>query len=286
VISRPAAASSQAERVIEAAEAVRARGAIVPRVAVILGSGLGDLADEIQSPVVVPFGDIPHFPVSTVPGHAGHLVVGELQGTPVAAMRGRVHFYEGYSLRDVTFPVRVMRRLGADVLIVTNAAGGLNETYSTGDLMVLTDHLNIMGMAGQSPLVGPDEPVLGVRFLDMLGAYDAELRAMAQRAAQHSGFSLREGVYAMVGGPAFETMAEIRFLQRGGADAVGMSTIPEVLVARHENMRVLGISAITDMAVGAAAVHEITHADVLAAAESIKPRLAAVVRGVLGALAT
>jgi purine-nucleoside phosphorylase len=201
-------------------------------------------------------------------------------------MRGRVHFYEGYSLRDVTFPVRVMRRLGADVLIVTNAAGGLNETFSTGDLMVLTDHLNIMGMAGQSPLVGPDEPVLGVRFLDMLGAYDAELRSLAHRAAKDTGFSLREGVYAMVGGPAFETMAEIRFLQRGGADAVGMSTIPEVLAARHEGMRVLGMSAITDMAVGAAAVHEITHADVLAAAESIKPRLAAIVRGVLAALAT
>jgi len=285
VISRTAAASAQADRVIEAAESVRARGGVVPRVAVILGSGLGDLADEIQSPVVVPFGEIPHFPVSTVPGHAGHLVLGELQGTPVAAMRGRVHFYEGYDLRQVTFPVRMMRRLGAGVLIVTNAAGGLNETYSTGDLMVLTDHLNIMGMAGQSPLVGPDEPSLGVRFLDMLGAYDAELRSMAHRAARDNGFSLREGVYAMVGGPAFETMAEIRFLQRGGADAVGMSTIPEVLVARHEGMRVLGISAITDMAVGAAAVHEITHADVLAAADEIKPRLAAVVRGVLAGLA-
>jgi purine-nucleoside phosphorylase len=284
VISR-SAATLQAARVIEAADAVRARGAILPRVAIILGSGLGDLADEIATPVVVPFSDIPHFPVSTVPGHAGHLVVGELQGVAVAAMRGRVHFYEGYSLRDVTFPVRVMRRLGADVLIVTNAAGGLNETYSTGDLMVLTDHLNIMGMAGQSPLVGPDEPELGVRFLDMLGAYDAELRAFAHRAALDNDFALREGVYAMVGGPAFETMAEIRFLQRGGADAVGMSTIPEVLVARHEGMRVLGISAITDMAVGAAAVHEITHADVLAAAESIKPRLASVVRGVLAALA-
>jgi purine-nucleoside phosphorylase len=271
--------------VIQAAEAIRSRGPVVPRVAVILGSGLGDLADEIQSPVVVPFADIPHFPVSTVAGHAGHLVVGELQGTPVAAMRGRVHFYEGYSLRDVTFPVRVLRRLGAEVLIVTNAAGGLNESYATGDLMALTDHLNIMGMAGHSPLVGPDEPELGVRFLDMLGAYDLELRALAVRAAEQSGFSLRQGVYAMVGGPAFETMAEIRFLQRGGADAVGMSTIPEVLVARHEGMRVLGISAITDMAVGADAVQEITHADVLAAAESIKPRLAAVVRGVLAALA-
>jgi purine-nucleoside phosphorylase len=203
----------------------------------------------------------------------------------VVAMRGRIHFYEGYSLREVAFPVRVLRRLGAEVLIVTNAAGGLNESFSTGELMVLTDHLNIMGMAGQSPLVGPDEPELGVRFLDMLSAYDAELRARAHRVADEHGFALREGVYAMVGGPAYETMAEIRFLQRAGADAVGMSTIPEVLVARHEGMRVLGISAITDMAVGKGAVHEISHADVLAAAERIKPRLAAVVRGVLNGFA-
>ncbi|MDQ6670083.1 MAG: purine-nucleoside phosphorylase [Chloroflexota bacterium] len=268
-----------------AAEAVRARGAVVPKAALILGSGLGDLADEIQAPVVVPFADIPHFPVSTVTGHAGQLVVGDLRGTGVAAMRGRVHFYEGYSLREITLPVRVLHRLGAEVLIVTNAAGGLNEAFSAGDLMLLSDHLNVMGMAGQSPLVGPDEPELGVRFLDMLGAYDADLRALAHRTAREQGFSLREGVYAMVGGPAFETMAEIRFLQRAGADAVGMSTIPEVIVARHERMRVLGISAITNMAVGQAADHEITHAGVLAAADRIKPRLAAIVRGVLTALA-
>ena len=280
-----AAVASTAERVAEAAKAVRERAELRPRVALILGSGLGELADEIPSPVVVPYAQIPNFPVSTVTGHAGQLVLGELQGTPVAAMRGRIHFYEGYSLREVAFPVRVLRRLGAEVLIVTNAAGGLNESFSTGDLMVLTDHLNIMGMAGQSPLVGPDEPELGVRFLDMLSAYDAELRAHAHRVAEQHGFALREGVYAMVGGPAYETLAEIRFLQRAGADAVGMSTIPEVLVARHEGMRVLGISAITDMAVGKAAVHEISHADVLAAAERIKPRLAAVVRGVLSGLA-
>ena len=269
----------------EAAKAVRARAELRPRVALILGSGLGELADEIQSPVVVPYTQIPNFPVSTVTGHAGQLVLGELQGTPVVAMRGRIHFYEGYSLREVAFPVRVLRRLGAEVLIVTNAAGGLNESFSTGDLMVLTDHLNMMGMAGQSPLVGPDEPELGVRFLDMLSAYDAELRTHAHRVAEQHGFALREGIYAMVGGPAYETLAEIRFLQRAGADAVGMSTIPEVLVARHEGMRVLGISAITDMAVGKAAVHEISHADVLAAAERIKPRLAAIVRGVLNGFA-
>ncbi len=279
------AVSSTSARIAEATGAILARGAIQPRVGIILGSGLGELADEIDSPVSVPFNEIPNFPVSTVKGHAGTLVVGNLQNTPVAAMRGRVHFYEGYTLRDVTFPVRVMRALGARTLIVTNAAGGLNETFSTGDLMVFTDHLNIMGMAGVSPLVGPDEPDLGVRFLDMLDAYDAELRRLAHAAARESGFDLKEGVYAMVGGPAYETMAEIRFLQRGGADAVGMSTIPEVIVARHGGMRVLGISAITDMAVGNAAVHQILHADVLAAAERIKPRLAAVVRGVLAGLA-
>jgi purine-nucleoside phosphorylase len=279
------ATSLTADRVVEAANAIRARGAARPRVALILGSGLGDLADEIESPVCVPYGEIPHFPISTVPGHVGTLVLGSLQGTPVAAMRGRVHFYEGYSLREITFPVRVMRCLGTEALIVTNAAGGLNETFVTGDLMVLSDHLNLMGMAGQSPLIGADEPGQGVRFLDMLSAYDPELRGIAQRTAHQHGFALREGVYAMVGGPAYETMAEIRFLQRGGADAVGMSTIPEVIVARHEGMRVLGISAITDMAVGQDAVREISHAEVLAAAERIKPHLAAVVRGVLAHLA-
>jgi purine-nucleoside phosphorylase len=214
-------------------------------------------------------------------GHRGELVIGQLEGVSVAAMRGRVHYYEGYSLRDVTFPVRVMRQLGADTLIVTNAAGGLNEAFRTGDLMVLTDHLNLMGMAGLSPLVGPDEPEVGVRFLDMLHAYDAGLRALALRVADGLGYTLREGVYAMVGGPAFETMAEIRFLQRGGADAVGMSTIPEVIVARHARMRVLGFSAITDMAVGPGATSEISHTEVLAVADQIKPRLAAIVRGVL-----
>ena len=172
----------------------------------------------------------------------------------------------------------------ADTLIVTNAAGGLNEAFQTGDLMLLSDHLNIMGMAGQSPLLGPNDPELGVRFLDMLNAYDPDLRAAAHYAACQHGFSVHEGVYAMVGGPAYETLAEIRFLQRAGADAVGMSTIPEVLVARHERMRVLGISAITDMAVGDKAAHEITHSDILAAAELIKPRLVAVVRGVLASL--
>jgi purine-nucleoside phosphorylase len=263
---------------------ISARSGVQPEVALILGSGLGNLADEIETPVVVPYAEIPYFPVPTVAEHAGQLVIGTLQGARVVAMRGRVHYYEGYSLRDVTFPVRVMRRLGAETLIVTNAAGGLNEAFSTGDLMLLSDHLNLMGMAGQSPLLGPNEPELGVRFLDVLQAYDPELRALAREVARRSGFSVREGVYAMVAGPNYETIAEIRFLQRVGADAVGMSTIPETIVARHEKMRVLGISAITDMAVGADPTTEISHADVLAVAEQIKPRLATLVRGVLASL--
>jgi purine-nucleoside phosphorylase len=281
VTNSPTRTAGTLEKVIEAAETIAARGTLTPRVALILGSGLGDLANEIESPIVVPYADIPYFPVATVLGHAGELVVGRLQDVEVVAMRGRAHYYEGHSLRDVTFPVRVMHRLGADTLIVTNAAGGLNESFRTGDLMVLSDHLNVMGLAGLSPLIGPDEPELGVRFLDMLSAYDAELRELAHRVAQQQGVALQEGVYAMVGGPAFETMAEIRFLQRVGADAVGMSTIPEVIVARHEGMRVLGFSAITDMAVGPGATKEISHTEVLAVADDIKPRLATVVRGVL-----
>jgi purine-nucleoside phosphorylase len=276
--------ASTAAQAAEAARAVAARGGLSPRVGLILGSGLGDLADEIESPVVVPYADIPHFPVSTVAGHAGQLVLGHLEGVGVVAMRGRVHVYEGYSPHAVAFPVRVMRRLGADTLVVTNAAGGLNEAFTTGDLMLFSDHLNLVGMAGHNPLIGRYEPELGVRFLDMLGAYDPELRQAAHAVARERGFVLREGVYAMVAGPNYETLAEIRFLQHVGADAVGMSTIPEVIVARHEGMRVLGLSAITDTAVGANATAQIDHAAVLAAAEQIRPRLAAVVRGVLRAM--
>lgn len=285
IVAEASAPASTAYRVREAAAAIQQRSGVEPRVALILGSGLGELADEIVDPTVISYPEIPGFPVSTVRGHAGQLVLGTLEGVPVVAMRGRIHFYEGYSLREVTFPVRVMRRLGADTLVVTNAAGGLNESFSTGDLMVLSDHLNLPGMVGQSPLLGPDEPELGVRFLDMLSAYDAELRASAHAVAEGAGFVLREGVYAMVSGPAFETLAEIRFLQRAGADAVGMSTVPEVMVARHERMRVLGISAITDMAVGHDAVAEITHDEVLAVADRLRPRFVTLVRGVLSRLA-
>jgi purine-nucleoside phosphorylase len=253
-------------------------------VALILGSGLGDLGDEIDTTTRMPFVDIPNFPVPSVAGHAGTLDFGYLQSTPVVIMRGRAHYYEGYALQAITLPVRVMRRVGAEILVVTNAAGGLNDSFAAGDLMLLSDHLNIMAMAGHSPLVGPDDPDLGVRFLDMQSPYDPHLRALAHAAAAAHGFKLHDGVYAGVGGPAYETPAEIRFLQRGGADAVGMSTVSEVIVARHERMRVLGLSAITNVAAGPATGAETTHDEVLAAGERVRPRLAAVIRGVLASL--
>jgi purine-nucleoside phosphorylase len=276
--------SATAERAAEAARVVSSFGGLTPRVALILGTGLGDLADQIAAPTVVPYAEIPHYPVSTVPGHAGQLVLGELEGVPVVAMRGRVHLYEGYSVREVSFPVRVLRRLGADTLIVTNAAGGLNESFEAGDLMVVRDHINLPGLAGHNPLIGSDTAQLGVRFLDVLDAYDPELRRRAHAVAHEQAFALREGVYVMVAGPSFETPAELRYLQGIGADAVGMSTVPEVLVARHERMRVLGISCITNMTLGARAPAEVTHAEVLSVAERVGPRLATVVRGVIGSL--
>jgi purine-nucleoside phosphorylase len=276
--------TSTAERAARAAHVVSASGGVTPRVGLILGTGLGDLADQIQRPTVVPYAEVPHFPVSTVAGHAGQLVLGELEGTPVVAMRGRVHLYEGYSAREISFPVRVLRRLGADTLIVTNAAGGLNESFHAADLMVVRDHINMPGLAGHNPLIGPDTVQLGVRFLDVLDAYDPELRACAQAVAHDHGFGLREGVYVMVAGPSFETRAELRYLRHIGADAVGMSTVPEVLVARHERMRVLAISAITNMTLGPSAPSEVTHDDVLGVAEQVGPRLATVVRGVIRSL--
>jgi len=256
----------------------------VPRVGIILGSGLGPLADEVQNPVIVPYAEIPHFAVSTVSGHAGQLVAGTLEGVPVAVMRGRVHFYEGYSLQQITFPVRTLHRLGAEILIITNAAGGLNANYLPGDLMVLRDHINLPGLAGQNPLIGPDEPELGVRFLDLTDQYDAELRARALELGANLGVSIHEGVYVVVAGPSFETRAELRYLRGIGADAVGMSTVHEVIVARHERMRVLGISVITNSADPDAVVAEVSHTGVLNVAARAATGLAAVIRGVLRSL--
>lgn len=218
-----------------------------PEVGLILGSGLGVLADEIENPVRIPYENIPHFPVSTVEGHAGQLVFGVLKGKRVVAMQGRFHFYEGYSFQQVTFPVRVMKAIGVDTLVVTNAAGGLNESFRPGDLMIISDHINNMG---GNPLIGPNDARLGARFPDMSDAYDRVLRKIAKEAADKIGLSVREGVYFGNAGPVYETPAEVKMARLLGGDAVGMSTVPEVIAARHAGMKVLGISCISNMAAG------------------------------------
>jgi purine-nucleoside phosphorylase len=262
----------------QARAAIAARVTVTPRVALILGSGLGSLADELEDPTVVPYADVPGFPRSTVHGHRGELGVGRLAGQTVAVMRGRFHFYEGYTMQQVTFPVRVLRALGCETLIVTNAAGGLRPDWAAGDLMQIADHIFLPGMAGHHPLIGPNDERLGVRFLAMVGAYDAELASLAHAVAAEQGTTLRSGTYLMLTGPTFESGAELRMC-RAFADTVGMSTAPEVVVARHGGMRVLGISLVTNMALpdGPPANHE----EVLEAGEAAKPKFSALLKGVL-----
>ena len=231
------------DRVQSAAATVRARTRLVPEVGIILGTGLGGLAKEIAVEVEVAYGDIPGFPLSTVETHAGKLLLGRLGGRPVVAMQGRFHRYEGYDLQQVTFPVRVLHALGAGTLIVSNACGGMNPLWGPGDLVLLSDHINLLG---DNPLVGPNDERLGLRFPDMSAPYDAELRGLARTVALELGIVLREGVYVAVPGPNLETRAEYRMLRTIGADVVGMSTVPEVIVAGHEGMRTIGISIITD----------------------------------------
>ncbi|RMF38962.1 MAG: purine-nucleoside phosphorylase [Chloroflexi bacterium] len=273
------------EQIQEAAQAIQQRTAILPRVGLILGSGLGGLADAVQDATVIPYPEIPHFPPATVVGHAGRLVIGHLEGQPVMVMQGRVHYYEGYSMAQVTFPVRVMQAIGVEILIVTNAAGGLNPDFQAGDLMLITDHINLIGMAGLNPLRGPNLDQFGPRFPPMTQAYDPELSDLARQAAAEAGIPLREGIYICLAGPSFETPADIRFLRQIGADAVGMSTVPEVTVARHGNTRVLGISGISNVAIATPGeAEEPSHEEVLEAAQLIVPRLSTVIRGVLRAL--
>ena len=237
------AALSLCEAVSAAADVVRRRTASRPSVAIILGTGLGGLAEEIAVEAAIPYDEIPGFPLSTVESHVGRLLLGRLGGKPVVAMQGRFHRYEGYALGQVTFPVRVLHALGADTLIVSNACGGMHPLWSPGDLMLIADHINLLG---ENPLVGPNDDRLGPRFPDMSAAYDPGLRALARPAALELGITLREGVYVAVAGPNLETRAEYRMLRSLGADVVGMSTVPEVIVANHEGMRVLGLSIITD----------------------------------------
>jgi purine-nucleoside phosphorylase len=236
-------ATSLYDRVQAAAAVVRGRSALVPEIGIILGTGLGGLAREIVVEAEVPYGEIPGFPLSTVETHAGRLLLGRLGGRPVVAMQGRFHRYEGYDLQQVTFPVRVLRALGASMLIVSNACGGMNPLWGPGDLVLLSDHINLLG---DNPLVGPNDERLGPRFPDMSAPYDPELRALARKAALELGIMLREGVYVAVPGPNLETRAEYRMLRAIGADVVGMSTVPEVIVAGHQGMRTIGISIITD----------------------------------------
>lgn len=237
-----------------------------PKIGLILGSGLGVLAEEIQNPITIPYGEIPEFPVSTVEGHAGQLVIGELEGKTVIAMQGRFHFYEGYSMDKVTFPVRVMKYLGVEKLIVTNAAGGVNESFEAGDLMLLTDHINNMGT---NPLIGPNDNELGARFPDMSEPYCKELRKLAKDVAAEIGLKVQEGVYVGNTGPSYETPAEVRMLRTLGGDAVGMSTVPEVIIARHSGMKVLGISCISNMAAGILD-QPLTHDEVMETTEMVK----------------
>ncbi len=262
------------------ADRVRSQISRQPQVAVILGSGLGALADAVGGAQLISYQDLPFWPVSTVPGHQGRLVVGELENKTVLVMQGRAHYYEGYSIAQVGLPVRVFQRLGIQILIVTNAAGAVNPGFNPGDLMLITDHLNMVGMAGLNPLRGPNLDELGPRFPDMSQSYDRELCSLARNVAREQSLHLNEGVYVCLAGPSFETPADLRFLRMAGADAVGMSTVPEVTVARHGGMRVLGISGISNKAnLDGSTIT--THTEVLEAGRVIVPKLVTLIRGVL-----
>jgi purine-nucleoside phosphorylase len=269
----------------EAAAAIERLTAVQPKVAIVLGSGLSALAEAVQQPVSIDYRAIPHFPISTIPGHHGRLILGQLEGQPVAVMQGRTHYYEGYSIQQVTLPIRALRLLGVETLILTNAAGGLNKSFRTADLMLIVDHINMVGMAGINPLRGPNDPELGPRFLDMSKAYDRELGRLAWETAAAQGIPMHRGVYVGLAGPTFETPAEIRFLRLMGGDAVGMSTTSEAVVARHSGMRVLGISGISNVAIDdPESASEASHEEVLAAGALMTPRMTAVVRGALARL--
>jgi purine-nucleoside phosphorylase len=265
--------------VAEAVRAVRARTPLVPEVAVILGTGLGGgaLTDEMQAEARIPYGDIPGFPLSTVETHAGRLLLGTLARRRVALMQGRFHRYEGYTLQQIGFPIRVLKALGARTLVVSNISGGMHPLWATGDLVLIADHINLLG---DNPLVGPNNDAEGPRFPDLSAAYDPALRALAREAALELKVPLREGVYVAVSGPNLETRAEYRMLRGLGADIVGMSTVPEVIVAVHQGMRVLGLSIITDLCLPDA-LEPTSVEQIIAVARAAEPRLAAIVRAVL-----
>lgn len=253
----------------EAVRFVQSHTALRPAVGLVLGSGLGAFARSLEKATAIPYGEIPRFPVSTAIGHSGELVVGHCQGVPVAVMSGRAHYYEGYTMQQVVFPVRVLGRMGVKTLILTNAAGSVNVNYKPGELMVLSDHINLMG---SNPMIGPNEDQLGQRFFDMSETYDPHLREIAEKACWKAGVTVRKGVYLALSGPSYETPAEIKMLRTLGADAVGMSTVPEAIAARHMGIRVLGISCITNMAAGVIK-KPLDHREVLEVGEKVKAGL-------------
>ena len=268
------------EKYDQIAAFIRSKSSYHPQVAIILGSGLGALAASVESSTVIPYIEIPEWPGTTVLGHQGHLVIGKFEGKEVIVMQGRVHYYEGYSIAQVALPVRVFQRLGIEILIVTNAAGAVNPNYEPGDLMLITDHINMIGMAGLNPLRGPNLDELGPRFPDMSRAYDPALMDIARKVATDEHILLQEGVYISLSGPSFETPADLRFLRLIGADAVGMSTVPEVVVARHGGMRALGISGISNKA-NLDGQTITSHEEVLEAGKTLAPKLTTLIRGVL-----
>ena len=268
---------AQFTRAEQAAKFILGRTAFRPRIALVLGSGLGGFADELENAVRIPYGDIPFFPRSTAVGHAGTLVIGTVSDITVAAMQGRVHLYEGYSPQQVTFPIRMFGRMGVQSVVLTNAAGGINPSYGRGALVVIRDHINLQG---QNPLLGANEDRFGPRFPDMTDAYNAELRKYALEEAERLGDGIHEGIYAAMLGPSYETPAEIRFLRTIGADLVGMSTVPEVIVARHMGIEVLAISCVTNMAAGMSG-EKINHEEVMETGERVRGKFLALLRAVL-----
>ena len=264
------------EQIDQATNHIRSRITTSPRVGLILGSGMGILAESVENGTQISANELPNWPVSTVEGHQGRLVIGKLEGKQVMVMQGRSHYYEGYSMGQITLPVRVMQRLGLEILVVTNAAGAVNPSFEPGDLMLITDHLNLIGMTGPNPNLD----AFGPRFPDMSQAYDRQLGKIARQVAVENQIGLQEGVYACLSGPSFETPADLRFLRAAGADAVGMSTVPEVTVARHGGLRVLGISGISNKAnLDGSTIT--THEEVLESGRVITPKLLAILRGVL-----
>lgn len=274
------AASNLYARAEHAARTIRARTALDGRIAVVLGSGLGGLADEFEEAVRIPYAEIPGFVASTVAGHAGSLVIGKVGQVPVVAMQGRVHFYEGYSLEEVTFPIRTFKLLGIDALLLTNAAGGINVQLSEGALMIISDHLNLMGA---NPLRGPNDERFGPRFPDMTEVYSRELQETVVEEANVLGIEVRRGIYAALSGPSYETPAEIHMLRAFGADAIGMSTVPEAIVARQMGMRVLGISCITNMAAGIGD-RPINHEEVMEIGNRVRATFTVLLRRIIGRL--